>query len=103
MFFPLYKNVLRKSYITELWEALSEKWYRMPPSKPNKINMPQTKNKDETQMKEHSKHILKGNSGAGSGHKVQIIRAQEKRTRLGRVKPTRMEINKDRMGFTNNI
>lgn len=65
--------------------------------------MLQTKNKDGTQMKEHSKHILKGNPGAGSGNEVQTIKAQEKRSRLGRVKSTRMEINKDRMGFMNNI
>lgn len=63
--------------------------------------MLQTKNKDETQMKEHSKHILKGNPGAGSGNKVQTIKAQEKRRRLG--SQVYKNGDKDRMGLTNNI
>lgn len=64
--------------------------------------MLQTENKDETQLKEHSKQILKGKPGAGSGNCIQTIKAQEKR-RFGRVKFTKTEIEKDRMGFTNNI
>ena len=96
MFFPLYKNVPRKSYTTELWEALTEKRYVIPPPlKP--------KNKDKTQLKQHSKQILKGNAGVGSDHSVQTMKAQETRSRPGRGRSLKREMNPDRMGFINNI